>query len=326
MEPGPLLAVEGLCVDFDSERGPLRAVSGVALEVRAGECVAVVGESGSGKSQSFLACLGLLASNGHASGSARFEGRELVGASEAELQRIRGVRIGMVFQDPMNALTPHLRIGRQLTEVVTDRRLMDPAQARARAVETLRAVGITDPEARLGQYPHELSGGQQQRVAIAMALMTDPVLLVADEPTTALDVTVQSQVLAVLRGLRRRGLALVLVTHDLGVVAGIADRVIVMYAGRVVESAPVGDVFAAPAHPYTAALLDSIPRIDGGTAKRLAGIPGQPPRPGERGDGCAFAARCPQVRERCHGEDPEARTRGLRTVACHAPLPEGWGA
>jgi oligopeptide transport system ATP-binding protein len=320
----PLLEIESLCVEFDTEAGPVRVVSDVSLAVGAGECLAVVGESGSGKSQAFLACLGLLAANGRASGSARFEGRQLVGAGEAELEQARGLRIGMVFQDPMNALTPHLRIGRQLTEVLTDRGLLEPAEARARAIESLRSVGLPEPEARLEQYPHELSGGQQQRVAIAMALMPGPALLVADEPTTALDVTVQAQVLGVLREFRARGLALVLITHDLGVVAGIADRVAVMYAGRVVESSPVDDLFATPAHPYTAALLESVPRLDDGPVRQLRGIPGQPPRPTERGAGCAFAPRCTQARERCRRVDPEETASGLRTVACHAPMPGGW--
>jgi len=319
-----MLEVADLRVEFDTEDGPEPAVSGVFFEVRAGECLAVVGESGSGKSQSFLACLGLLAANGRASGSARFEGRELLGVADAGLEQVRGLRIGMVFQDPMNALTPHLTIARQLTEVLTDRGLARPAAARARAIELLRSVGIPDPETRLGQYPHELSGGQQQRVAIAMALMTGPALLVADEPTTALDVTVQAQVLEVLRGCRDRGLALVLITHDLGVVAGIADRVAVMYAGRIVESAPVTELFDAPAHPYTAALLASVPRLDDGRAARLLGIPGQPPRPGERGAGCAFAPRCTQARDQCRRVDPAMRADGARTVACHAALPGGW--
>lgn len=319
-----MLEVADLRVEFDTEDGPQPAVSGLSFEIRAGECLAVVGESGSGKSQSFLACLGLLATNGRASGSARFEGRELLGVADAGLEQVRGIRIGMVFQDPMNALTPHLTIARQLTEVLTDRGLATPDSARARAIELLRSVGIPDPEARLRQYPHELSGGQQQRVAIAMALMTGPALLVADEPTTALDVTVQAQVLEVLRGCRDRGLALALVTHDLGVVAGIADRVAVMYAGRIVESAPVMELFDAPAHPYTAALLASVPRLDHGAAARLLGIPGQPPRPGERGAGCAFAPRCAQARDQCRRVDPPTRGDGPRTVACHAPLPGGW--
>jgi len=321
-----VLRIKDLCVDFDTEQGRVRAVSGVSLEVGQGECLAVVGESGSGKTQSFLACLGLLAANGRVTGSACFEGQELVGASERALDLVRGTRIGMIFQDPMNALTPHLRIGHQLTEVVRARGLMGAEQARRRAVDALVEVGIVDPAARLLQYPFELSGGQQQRVCIAMALMTNPALLIADEPTTALDVTVQAQVLALLRQFRTRGLALVMITHDLGVVAGIADRVAVMYAGRVIETAPVADLFAAPAHPYTAALLDSVPRLAGPSTSRLAGIEGQPPRPHERGPGCPFAPRCTSARTECRTTDPEMRVLGERSVACHAPLHGGWEA
>jgi oligopeptide transport system ATP-binding protein len=231
----------------------------------------------------------------------------------------------MVFQDPMNALTPHLTIGRQLAEVVLERGLLGTGEARARSLEVLRSVRMPDPEARLRQYPHELSGGQRQRAAIAMALMTRPDLIVADEPTTALDVTVQAQVLDVLREARDGGLALVLITHDLGVVAGIADHVAVMYAGRIVEHAPVREIFARPAHPYTAALLASVPRLDVPLAGSLAGIPGQPPRPGEDLAGCAFAPRCQASMSRCRSERPDLRRCGGRAVACHAPL-ESQGA
>jgi len=225
-----------------------------------------------------------------------------------------------VFQDPMNALTPHLAIGRQLEEVVLDRGMLDGTAARQRSLEVLRAVRMPEPETRLRQYPHELSGGQRQRAAIAMALMTRPELLVADEPTTALDVTVQAQVIEVLREARDAGLALVLITHDLGVVAGIADRVAVMYAGRIVESAPVRELFAAAAHPYTAALLASVPRLDTPVTVRLADIDGQPPRPGEELPGCAFAPRCPAARELCRTTQPALRASGERSIACHAPL------
>ena len=324
MSAAPLLAVRDLRVEFDTPDGAVCAVSGVSLDVMPGECLAVVGESGSGKSQLFLACLGLTAGNGRVSGSARLLGRELVGLTERQLNACRGTQVAMVFQDPMNALTPHLRIGRQLTEGLTDRGLLDESAARQRALEALISVGLPDPESRLDQYPHELSGGQRQRVAIAMALVCRPSLLVADEPTTALDVTVQAQVLRVLRQSRARGLSIVMITHDLGVVAGLADRVAVMYAGRLVEVAPAQQLFDAPSHPYTAALLASVPRIAGAQSARLAAIDGQPPRPQDRLSGCRFAPRCPQARDVCRAVEPETMTTDARAVACHAPLPQGW--
>ena len=315
-----LLEVRDLSVEFATPRGVVRAVRDVTLDVRRGECLAVVGESGSGKSQLFLACLGLLAARGRVRGSASFDGRPLLGTSDRGLREVLGTRLAMVFQDPMNSLTPHLTVGRQLAEVALDRGLLGEAAARARSLEVLRAVRMPEPEQRLRQYPHELSGGQRQRAAVAMALMTQPELLVADEPTTALDVTVQAQVIEVLREARDRGLALVLITHDLGVVAQIADRVAVMYAGRIVELAPVQRLFAAPAHPYTAALLASVPRLDAPLGARLEGIEGQPPRPGEDPPGCAFAPRCRSALARCREDRPQLRARGDGSVACHAPL------
>lgn len=324
MSDSPLLAIENLAVDFQTERGIVNAVSDVSLEVRAGECLAVVGESGSGKSQMFLACLGLLAANGRARGSARFEGQELIGATERGLGAVRGRRIGMIFQDPVNALTPHLRIGRQMTELLVDRGLLGSAQARQRALQMLQAVGVGDPDSRLEQYPYELSGGQQQRVAIAMALMAGPALLIADEPTTALDVTVQAQVLELLGTARREDLALVLITHDLGVVANLADRVAVMYAGRLVEVAAARALYACPAHPYAAGLLASVPRIGGPRPARLASVEGQPPGPHERPEGCAFAPRCFAARQICRTRRPSLRDHAGTRVACHAPLPGGW--
>jgi len=315
-----LLAVRNLSVEFATPRGVVRAVRDVSLEVRRGECLAVVGESGSGKSQLFLGSLGLLASRGRAHGSVTFDGRELLGPDPTALREALGTRLGVVFQDPMNSLTPHLTIGRQLAEVALDRGLLGAQEARTRCLEVLRAVRMPEPEARVRQYPHELSGGQRQRAAIAMALMTRPELIVADEPTTALDVTVQAQVIDVLREARGRGLALVLITHDLGVVAEIADRVAVMYAGRIVEQAPVREFFAAPAHPYAAALLASVPRLDTPPGERLAGIEGQPPEPGEERPGCAFAPRCAAALETCRQTRPQLRATGSRSVACHAPL------
>jgi oligopeptide transport system ATP-binding protein len=319
MTAAPLLSIRDLSVDFVTPRGRVQAVCEVSLDVAAGECLAVVGESGSGKSQLFLACLGLLAARGSTRGSARFKGQELLGASTVALNAVSGTRVAMVFQDPMNALTPHLSIGRQLGEVLLDRGLAGRKEACERSVAALQAVGLADAEARLQQYPHELSGGQRQRVAIAMALMTRPELLIADEPTTALDVTVQTQVLQVLRRARRDGLAMVLITHDLGVVAGMADRVAIMYAGRIVETAPVRDLFAAPAHPYTAALLEAVPRLAEASVGRLRSIEGQPPAPGEIVQGCAFAPRCPHVAAICRREAPALRSGANRAVACHAP-------
>ena len=316
----PLLEIRDLSVEFATPRGAVAAVREVSLEVRRGECLAIVGESGSGKSQLFLGSFGLLAANGRVRGAVRFDGRDLLGPDRSPVRDVLGTRVAMVFQDPMNALTPHLTIGRQLSEVVLERGLLEAAEARARCLEALRSVRMPDPDARLRQYPHELSGGQRQRAAIAMALMTQPDLVIADEPTTALDVTVQAQVLDVLRDARDRGLALVLITHDLGVVAGIADRVAVMYAGRIVECAPVRELFAAPAHPYTAALLASVPRLDAPLTGRLEGIEGQPPQPGEEPPGCSFAPRCPSMVAQCGTQRPAVQAAAERSVACHAPL------
>jgi oligopeptide/dipeptide ABC transporter ATP-binding protein len=324
MNETTLLSLDRVQVTFDTEQGPVQAVRGVSLDVNGGECLAVVGESGSGKSQLFLACLGLLAANGRALGSARLQGRELIGEDERNLASVRGALVGAVSQDPMNALTPHIRVGEQLTEFVLDRGTINRPTARARALELMRSVGIEDPERRYDQYPHELSGGQRQRVAIAMALMPGPALLVADEPTTALDVTVQAQVLGVLQRLRGQGLSIVLITHDLGVVAGVADRIAVMYAGAVVELASTGELFSAPRHPYTAALIESVPRLDTRPGDSLPCIEGQPPRAHELLSGCRFAPRCRFARDRCRASEPALEWSGGRAAACHAPLPGGW--
>jgi oligopeptide transport system ATP-binding protein len=323
MNAVPLLQVDELDVEFGTAQGRVQAVAGVSLEVRAGECLAVVGESGSGKTQLLLACLGLLASNGRAQGSVRFAGQELLGVTEDSLNRVRGSGIALLSQDPMGALTPHLRIETQLVEGLLDRGLASGDEARARALQALRDVEIADPAARLRQYPHELSGGMRQRIALAIALMGQPRLLFADEPTTALDVSVQARVLELLARARDRGLGILLITHDLGVVAGLADRVTVMYAGRVVETASAARLFATPAHPYTAALLAAVPRLYGQPVGRLPAIAGYPPRPGEAGVGCAFAPRCPQASDECRRARPALQVDATTgsAVACHYATP-----
>jgi oligopeptide transport system ATP-binding protein len=318
----PLLELEGVCVDFTTALGTQRVVHDVSLALAAGECLAVVGESGAGKSQTFLACLGLLAANGRAAGSARFAGDELIGADSKSLNRVRGTRIVTVFQDPMNALTPHMTIGAQLAEVLTAHGLEGEGDARSRALAALGRVGLDEPALRFRQYPHELSGGQRQRAVMAMALIAGPALLVADEPTSALDVVAQAQLLTLLAELRAGGLAIVLITHDLGLVAGLADRVAVMYAGRVVEQGPAVSLLAAPAHPYTAALARSVPRADAPFGQPLAAIDGQPPRPGERLPGCAFEPRCPVRIARCNVDRPELRAAAPGwSAACHLVSP-----
>ena len=322
----PVLRVRGLDVDFATSQGEVQAVSGVSFDVRAGECLAVVGESGSGKTQVLMACLGLLASNGTSRGSVQFAGRELIGASERALNVVRGTGIGLLSQDPLSSLTPHLRIETLLTEGLLDRGLATVAEAHERALQALTEVDIPEPEARLRQYPHELSGGMRQRVALAAALMCSPQLLFADEPTTALDVSVQARVLELLAGVRDRGVGVLIITHDLGVVAGLADRVAVMYCGRIVETASTDELFSAPKHPYTAALLAAVPRLHGDAQARLVGIPGDPPQPSARPPGCAFAPRCERAVERCSESRPElTHCAGLNpptAVACHRPLHE----
>jgi len=323
-----LLSVRDLHVSFATEEGVVRAVDGVSFDVAPGEVVAIVGESGSGKSVTAMTLLGLTRSpNASFGGSAEFDGVDLLGASEAELEGIRGASIAMVFQDPMSSLDPVQRVGNQIVEQI---RAHDADASRreawARTVELLGRVGIPRPAERARSFPHEFSGGMRQRVMIAMALSCSPSLLIADEPTTALDVTIQAQILRELRELRdSTGAAIVIVTHDLGVVADIADRVLVMYAGRVVEQGTLDELFYDPRHPYTWGLLGSIARLDRDRSVRLPAIPGSPPSLLAPPGGCHFAPRCPHAFDRCVSEVPQlgerdrcfldlADKRRLRTV------------
>jgi oligopeptide/dipeptide ABC transporter ATP-binding protein len=300
----PLLEIRDLGVTYPGDAGPFDVVAGVSLDLAPGEFLGIVGESGSGKTQLLLALLGLNA-GAVLRGSIRYRGAELVGAKAATLNGVRGAKIAMIFQDPMTALNPYLSIGTQLTEGVRHHQRLSRAAARRRALEMLDAVHITEPERRLGQHPHELSGGMRQRVVIAMALITEPDIILADEPTTALDVTVQAQILTLLRELRTRtGVAVMLVTHDLGVIAEVADRVAVMYAGRVVETADVHTLFAHPRHPYTDALRRSVIPLSGPLPARLPTIGGLPPNVAMLPPGCAFAPRCAYAFDRCQTAPP----------------------
>jgi peptide/nickel transport system ATP-binding protein len=304
--PAPILDVIGLSIDFDTRHGPARIVGGLSVHVGKGETLGIVGESGCGKSISMLGLMGLLPNKARvAAGTAAFGGRDLLKLSRRALRQIRGGDIGFVFQDPMTSLNPVLTIGAQLAEPLIYHRGMSKAEARARSGELLAMVGIPGAKARLDAYPHELSGGMRQRVMIAIGLACEPALLIADEPTTALDVTIQAQIVELVKALRqRRDMSVVWITHDLALLAGLADRIVVLYAGTVVEDAPVDDLYRNPAHPYTRGLLSSIPRLRAGSAARLAAIPGTPPEAGRRPRGCPFAPRCPQVMPVCHGETP----------------------
>jgi oligopeptide transport system ATP-binding protein len=303
-----VLAIEDLHVRFATPDGEVAAVTEVSLAVRKGECLGLVGESGSGKSQTFMAAMGLLATNGRATGRVQFGDVDLLRAGEDVLNRIRGNQIAMIFQDPMTSLTPHMKVGRQLSEVLVQHRGLSEADARARAVEMLQRVHVPDAPRRLEMYPHELSGGLRQRVMIAMALMCEPELIIADEPTTALDVTVQAQILDLLREVKDDlNAGIVLITHDLGVIAGLADRVAVMYAGRIVELGDVRAVFRDPQHPYTRGLLACTPRLDEANGDALTTIPGQPPNLQSLPPGCPFAPRCAFVLEACLEARPPLR-------------------
>jgi peptide/nickel transport system ATP-binding protein len=291
----PLLRVEELNVEFPTEDGVVHAVDGISYDVRAGSTLGIVGESGSGKTVAALTVLGLTRRAGaRISGRILLDGRDLLTLSEEEMRSLRGNEIAMVFQDPLSSLHPLYTVGAQIVEAIRAHRDLSKARCRARAIELLELVGMREPDRRVDEYPHELSGGMRQRAMIAMALANEPQLLIADEPTTALDVTVQAQILTLLQRLQRElSMAIVIVTHDLGVVAEVAEHVAVMYAGRIVESAPAAHLLSAPEHPYTWGLLRSIPTLAGPRARRLEPIPGSPPSLIERPSGCHFHPRCP---------------------------------
>src|ERR671917_2132097 len=310
----PLLSVDDLRVSFATEEGVVQAVDGVSFDLAAGEVLAVVGESGSGKSVTAMTLMGLTRSpNARFEGTAHYKGTELVGASEEELRRVRGAEIAMIFQDPMTSLNPVMKIGAQIVEQIQEHEALPDQQARERAVELLEKVGIPRARERVTNYPFEFSGGMRQRVMIALALSCNPSVLIADEPTTALDVTIQAQILQRIRDLRdQTGAAVILVTHDLGVVADIADRVAVMYAGRIVEQGTLDDIFYDPQHPYTWGLLGSITRIDRPRPNRLPAIAGLPPSLADRPQGCHFRPRCPHEFGKCP-EPPPLERRGGRS-------------
>ena len=302
-----VLEVHDLRTVFGTRDATIHAVNGVSFDVAAGELVGVVGESGSGKSVTMMSLLRLLPMPPAeiASGRVMFEGQDLRRLDDESLRKVRGARIGFVFQDPMTSLNPVFTVGFQLIEPLREHMGLTKQQARTRAAELLALVGIPNPADRLNDYPHQFSGGMRQRVMIAMALACDPKLLIADEPTTALDVTIQAQIIALVKELRRKlGMAVIWITHDLGVVAGIADRVLVMYGGQVVEHARVQALYDNPTHPYTKALLGTMPSLDGGRSAKLATIPGQPPLLTAPPSACPFASRCPAVHDRCHAANP----------------------
>jgi peptide/nickel transport system ATP-binding protein len=316
----PLLSVSNLTVGFPTDDGVVHAVRGVSYDLGPGEVLGIVGESGSGKSVSSLAVMGLLPRTAQITGSVRFRGQELVGQSEDKMRRIRGDKVAMVFQDPMTSLNPVYRVGWQLAEALQAHQDLSKSQARDRSIELLATVGIPRPKERIDNYPHEFSGGMRQRVVIALAMANDPDVIIADEPTTALDVTVQAQVLEALQKAQAETQAsMVLITHDLGVVAGTADRVLVMYAGKAVELGSVDDIYYQPRMPYTLGLLGSLPRLDVGRAERLTPIKGSPPSLINLPPGCPFTPRCPISRDVCEQEEPQLRsTTSLdHSAACH---------
>ena len=313
-----LLNIQDLQVAFHTEEGNITAVNKLNFALQQGETLGIVGESGSGKSQTAFAIMGLLAKNGRAQGSVKFDGREILNLSEGRLNQIRAREIAMIFQDPMTSLNPYMKVGAQLAEVLVQHQGMSKAAARAEALRMLEAVKIPEAQKRMDMYPHECSGGMRQRVMIAMALLCRPKLLIADEPTTALDVTVQAQIMALLNELKRDfGTTIIMITHDLGVVAGICDHVLVMYAGQTMEYGSVAQIFYRPTHPYTIGLLGAVPRLDDEAAE-LPTIVGNPPNLAALPPGCPFQARSEKVQEICRHEMPPLATLadGSRR-ACH---------
>jgi len=318
-----LLRVSNLEVCFDTPEGVVKAVNGMSFEVAEGETLAVVGESGSGKSQMVLSFMGLLAENGRASGEAFFRDKDLLKMSPRELNGIRGRHIAMIFQDPMTSLNPYLTIEKQMSEVAMHHQGLSRDEAREHAVEMLRAVRIPDPEERIRQYPHEYSGGMRQRVMIAIGLLCEPELLIADEPSTALDVTVQAQITDLVRELRTHTrMSLILITHDLSAVAEVADRIVVMYAGEAVETGTVDEIFYDPQHPYTRGLLASVPRLDRESDDELQAIPGNPPNLLDLPRGCSFRDRCAEATEQCR-ERPPLWIREGRSSRCFLGIEGG---
>ena len=318
-----LLDIDNLRVTFTTADGDVNAVNGISYQIDAGETLAIVGESGSGKSQSAFAAMGLLAKNGRASGSVKFDGTELLTLSDTALNKVRSNQIAMIFQDPMTSLNPYIRISDQMAEVLMLHKGMSKRQAIAESVRMLDAVRIPDAANRIRSFPHEFSGGMRQRIMIAMSLLCQPRLLIADEPTTALDVTVQAQIMQVLSDVREEfGTAIILITHDLGVVAGFCDRTLVMYGGQIMEDGPTGALFADPTHPYTRGLLKAVPRLDRADAE-LATIAGEPPDMSRLPDGCPFSPRCAQVQNTCASLRPALEAHGTaRRRACHVPIKE----
>ena len=316
-----MLEVKDLMISFRTERGTVRAIDGVSFDVAESEILGVVGESGSGKTISLMAVMGLINDpNVKIEGSIKFRGRELLGLSGREMRSLRGREIAMIFQDPMTSLNPSFTVAFQLMEAIALHERGSRRARRARALELLKDVEIADAERRLEVFPHQLSGGMSQRVMLAMAIACNPRLVIADEPTTALDVTVQAQMLALLLRLQReRGMALVLITHDLGVVAEVAQRVLVMYAGQIVESATAAELFATPRHPYTEALLASLPERNAGN-RRLASLAGVVPGAYDRPAGCLLSPRCPYVRDRCRASRPPLFAVGASLARCYYPL------